>query len=44
MTKLYYYILHWITECPDEDLKEKNKNQKVCAKCGRDYIIWRFYQ
>lgn len=38
--KLFYYILHTFTNCPDADLDYFKKSKANCKKCGRIHLIW----
>ena len=40
--KLFYYILHTFTKCPDEDLEyfKDAKGTGTCKKCGRTYFVF----
>ena len=43
--KLIYWLLH-IFDCPDDELVQKNdnnKNKMVCKKCGREFFIFKQY-
>jgi len=41
--KLFYFILHGITGCKDEDLDYFKDKKAVCKKCGRTYFIFHNY-
>lgn len=43
LKEFYYFILHSITECKDEDLEYINSSYAICKKCGKKHFIFRSY-
>lgn len=39
--KLFYYILHFFTACPDKDLEWFKDKKATCRKCGRTYFCFK---